>query len=163
MRNRSYDTTSTRVFCYPVILSRVFAAFNVDSIGERRALTGRAQIIKFTTFNNCNYAWDEDQKIWIPPAKEDQMREWNIAVFQKIKKTQNWYSSILFQPTDDESEDDGSYDPFIEDAPPTIPMDAFQAEMQAAFEQLHLTQDIHSAQLAKIMESSGHYANELAH
>lgn len=42
-------------------------------------------------------------------------------------------------------------------------MHAFQANMQIAFEQLHLTQDIHEAQLAEIVESSRHYADKLAY
>lgn len=40
MRNTGFDTTLTCVFRYPVILSRVFAAFNVDFTGKRVATTG---------------------------------------------------------------------------------------------------------------------------
>ncbi|KAI5649183.1 hypothetical protein M9H77_35188 [Catharanthus roseus] len=35
--------------------------------------------------------------------------------------------------------------------------------MWAAFEQLHVAQDIHGAQLAEIVESTRRYANELAY
>ncbi|KAI5653174.1 hypothetical protein M9H77_30361 [Catharanthus roseus] len=35
--------------------------------------------------------------------------------------------------------------------------------MRTAFEQLHVTQDIRGAHLAKIMESTRRYADELAH
>lgn len=77
----SYDTTCTSILCYPVILSRVFTVFNVDLTGERRATIGQPQIIEFTTFKNCDYAWDEAQKICIRLPKEDWMRERNIASF----------------------------------------------------------------------------------
>lgn len=136
------------MFCYLVLLARIFAAFNVDFIGECRATIGRAHITKFTTFNNCAHAWDEAQKIWIPPKEEDRMRERNIAGFRKTKKTTNTDLGTFFsQPIDDEdsSDDDGSYDHSAEDAPPTIYIHAFQVEMQAAFDQLRITQDAHSA------------------
>lgn len=61
------------------------------------------------------------------------------------------------------SDDNGSYDPSDTNAPSTVPIDVFQVEMRAAFEQLCITQDAHVGQLAKILESSRCYANELAH
>lgn len=91
------------------------------------------------------------------PNREDRLRKCNIVGFWKIKKsTKIGIRAPSSQPTDDESEDDksnddGSYEPSAEDAPPSIPMDTFQVEMQATFDQFHLTQNIYGAQLVEIM------------
>ncbi|KAI5668431.1 hypothetical protein M9H77_18284 [Catharanthus roseus] len=52
------------------------------------------------------------------------------------------------------SEDDETYDLSAEDAPPIVPMDEFQTEIRAAFEQLRVTQDIHASPLTEIVEST---------
>ncbi|KAI5664397.1 hypothetical protein M9H77_23720 [Catharanthus roseus] len=70
MRNTGCDTTGTCVFRYPMILS----------------CTGQLQIIKFTTFNNYGYAWDEANKVRIPPVEEYRLRECDTASFCSIKK-----------------------------------------------------------------------------
>ncbi|KAI5652548.1 hypothetical protein M9H77_29735 [Catharanthus roseus] len=168
MRTTGCDTTLTRVFHSPVILSHVFVAFNVDFTSEHRAMTRPVQIIKFTTFYNCRYAWNEARKIRIPPKQEDRMRKRNIADFRKIKKTTKINlgtssSQSVGDEDEDSFDDDGSYDPSTEDAPPPVPIDAFQAEIWAAFEQLYLTHFIHGTQLVEIMESYSRYADEIAH
>lgn len=67
------------------------------------------------------------------------------------------------QLDDDESEDDESHDLKAKDAPPTVSMDAFQIKMRATFEQLRITQGIHGAQLAEMVESTRRYVHKLAH
>lgn len=48
---------------------------------------------------------------------------------------------------EDSSDDNRSYDPSYEDVPLTIPMDAYQVEMRAAFEQFSLTQGTKLAEI----------------
>ncbi|KAI5677949.1 hypothetical protein M9H77_08899 [Catharanthus roseus] len=45
----------------------------------------KPQIIKFTTFNNCSYSRDKANKVWIPPAEEDQQWKCNYVGFRSIK------------------------------------------------------------------------------
>ncbi|KAI5649779.1 hypothetical protein M9H77_35784 [Catharanthus roseus] len=93
--------------------------------------------IKFRTFNNCSYSWDEANKVWIPSAEEDRLQECNYASFRSIKKTtQTGIGASFSLPDDDKREDDESYDLSVEDAPPTVPIDKFQTKMRAAFELL---------------------------
>lgn len=139
MHNTGFDTTCTCVFRYVVILSRVFVIFNVDFKGERRATIRQPQIIKFTTFNTCVYAWDVAQKIWIPLAEG--MQHCTFSKDQENHKIRQ--RSIILLAVDDESEDDGSYDLSVEDAPCTVPMDPFQVETRAAFEHLCFIQNIY--------------------
>ncbi|KAI5676756.1 hypothetical protein M9H77_07706 [Catharanthus roseus] len=51
------------------------------------SLIHHPQTIEFTIFNNCGYSWDEDNKVWIPLAEKDRLRERNYACFCSIKKT----------------------------------------------------------------------------
>ncbi|KAI5653402.1 hypothetical protein M9H77_30589 [Catharanthus roseus] len=57
----------------PTIGSRVqsFASCHVNFTGEQRLSTGPQQVIKFITFNNYGYAWDKENKVWIPPSEEE--------------------------------------------------------------------------------------------
>lgn len=48
---------------------------------------GPPQIMKFTKFNNCSYSWNKANKVWLPPAEEDLLREHNYANFHSMKKT----------------------------------------------------------------------------
>lgn len=64
-----------------------FIVFNVDFIREGRAHMGPPQIMKFTKFNNCSYSWNKANKVWLPPAEEDLLREHNYANFHSMKKT----------------------------------------------------------------------------
>ncbi|KAI5666342.1 hypothetical protein M9H77_16195 [Catharanthus roseus] len=108
-------------------------------IGERRAMDGQLQIIKFTTFNNCSYGWDEAQKIWIPLSKEDRLRERNIVGFGKIKKTTKAsIGASSSQPAD-------------------------ERKMRATFEQFCLTQDIYGAKLEEIVKYIRPYVDMLAY
>lgn len=91
--------------------------------------------------------------------EEDWQRERNIYKFQKVKKTtqtgleaSSSHSTNDDDVDEDSSNDDGSYGPFDTEALPTIPMNTFQAEMRATFEQL-----------AEIVESFRCYADELAY
>ncbi|KAI5675949.1 hypothetical protein M9H77_06899 [Catharanthus roseus] len=98
---------------------------------------------------------NEKNKLWIPPAEEDWLREHNYVGFRSIKKTtQTSIEASFSQLDDEESKDNESYDLSAKDAPPTVPIDAFQTKMRPAFEQLHVTQDIHGAQLVEIVEST---------
>lgn len=157
----SCDTTIMYVYCYPVILSRAFQAFNVNFTGELQEMTGRPLVITFNTFNNCGYAQDKKQKKWIPPRVEDQLRDQNAFDYRKIKKTlQTGLEKSSSLKADD---NDDSYDPSAEDIATNTSMDAFQTKMLDAFEQFCLTQDAHDVQLAELIEYSYWYTDELAH
>lgn len=53
MRNTGFDTTKKRVFfSYPVLLTRVFQAWNINFTGELRESTWRSRSITFDTINN---------------------------------------------------------------------------------------------------------------
>ncbi|KAI5667704.1 hypothetical protein M9H77_17557 [Catharanthus roseus] len=111
---------------------------------ERRSSIGLPQVIKFTTFNNYGYSWGEKNKVWIPLAEKEQLRERNYASFRSIKKTTETGIKASFSyPAEDGSEDNESYDLSAKDEPSSVPMDAFQAEIRTAFRQLRISQDIH--------------------
>ncbi|KAI5653459.1 hypothetical protein M9H77_30646 [Catharanthus roseus] len=78
-------------------------------------------------------------------SMEDRLRERDLFGFHSIKKTTQ---------TGIEAEDDESYDLSVEDEPYSAPMAALQKEIRTTFEQLYVTQDIHGAQLAEIVEST---------
>ncbi|KAI5681899.1 hypothetical protein M9H77_03127 [Catharanthus roseus] len=81
--------------------------------------------------------------------------ECNYASFRSIKKTtQTSIRVSSLQPDDEDNEDGESYDPSDNEDPPT---------KRTAFEQLLVTQDIHGAQLAEIVELTRCYADEFTH
>ncbi|KAI5676817.1 hypothetical protein M9H77_07767 [Catharanthus roseus] len=116
-----------------------------------RLSTRSAQIINFIMFNNCNYSWDEKNKVWIPMAEEDRLREHELSYFSSIKKTtqtNNVASSL--QPDGKESEDDDSYDLFGGDEPSTSPWQPSRTRCRLSSSN-------------SIVESTHPYADELAH
>ncbi|KAI5677231.1 hypothetical protein M9H77_08181 [Catharanthus roseus] len=135
-------SSGTHLFKKGADLVKNFYACNVNFTRERRLSTGPQWVIKFTTFNNGCYSWDEKNKVSIPPFEEDRLWDRNPAHFRSIKKTtQIGIGSSSSQPVEDDNEADESYDPLDDeddeaDAQITIPMDAFQIEMRTAFEQL---------------------------
>ncbi|KAI5664431.1 hypothetical protein M9H77_23754 [Catharanthus roseus] len=106
-------------------------------------------VIKFTTFNNCDYSWNTENQLWIPLSEEDRFRDRNPASFCSIKKiTQTGLGKSSSQPVEDDEEANESYNLSNDEddeagAQTTIPIDAFQTEMWISFEQLQITQEIY--------------------
>lgn len=69
--NTGCDSTCKHVFHYPVLFSRIFQVLFVDFIGERREMTKKSHLIKFTTSDNYGYSYDKEKEEWIPPRLED--------------------------------------------------------------------------------------------
>ncbi|KAI5676129.1 hypothetical protein M9H77_07079 [Catharanthus roseus] len=103
-------------------------------------------------------ALDKENQVWIRPFEEDRLLDRNPASFHKIKKPT--------KPDDDEA--DESYNPSDDEeyeagAQNTILIDVFQTEMQTAFEQLRINQEVQGMWLTEIVESTHRYADESAH
>ncbi|KAI5676930.1 hypothetical protein M9H77_07880 [Catharanthus roseus] len=121
---RNLIRVSTRVFS---ILVYGNDRWTTSYTPQGRLSTRSPQIIKFTTFNNCEHSWNEKNKVWIPLAKMDKLRERDLSGFRSIKKTtQTKIGASSLQPDDKEGKDNESYDLSGEDEPPTAPMVAFQ-------------------------------------
>ncbi|KAI5652884.1 hypothetical protein M9H77_30071 [Catharanthus roseus] len=87
---------------------------------------------------------------------------------QNKDNTQISLGASSSEPIEDDDEANESDNPSDDeedevDAQNTIPMDAFQKEMQTAFEKLRINQEVQGMQLTEIVESTCRYADELAH
>ncbi|KAI5675839.1 hypothetical protein M9H77_06789 [Catharanthus roseus] len=96
------------------------------------------------------------------------MPDGNPASFRSIKNTiQTGLGASSSQPVKDDDEAYESYNPLDNEedeasAKNTVPMDAFQMEMQTAFEQLWITQQIHGMHFMEMVESTRRYVDEFA-
>ncbi|KAI5676629.1 hypothetical protein M9H77_07579 [Catharanthus roseus] len=137
----------------PIIISHVKG---VRIILERDHLAFILRIL-----NNGNAVTENDD---YQPGR-NKLQDCSAGSFRPIKKTtQHGIGASSSQPSEDDDEAESSYDEEDEiDTQNTIPMDAFQIEMQTAFEQLWINQEIQEMQLNKIVKSTCHYADELEH
>ncbi|KAI5657942.1 hypothetical protein M9H77_26735 [Catharanthus roseus] len=125
---------------------RIVDVYLLDKLFNRSPLSLSSLIIQ--TMRNTGYSWDEENQVWTPPSEEDRLRDRNSANFFKIKKTtQTGQGASSLQPVEDDDEANESYNPSDDEenevgAQNTILMDAFQIEMQTAFEQLRINQEI---------------------
>ncbi|KAI5652517.1 hypothetical protein M9H77_29704 [Catharanthus roseus] len=94
----------------------------------------------------------------------NKLQDHSTSGFRPIKETtQTSIGTLSSQPIEDDDEVEASDNEEDEvGAKKMIPIDEFQTEMRTAFEQLQINQEIQGMQLTEIVESTRHYAGELA-
>ncbi|KAI5676241.1 hypothetical protein M9H77_07191 [Catharanthus roseus] len=153
-------------FCDPGVQEK----FSSEFPAKFRQTSGRTlAAIRMGQENERNsLVLDEENQVYILPSEEDRLWDHSAGGFQPIKKTtQTDIRTSSLQPVEDDNEANESYNPSDDEedkagAQNTILMDAFQIEMQTAFEQLQINQEIQGMQLTETVESTSRYADELA-